>query len=76
LSVAPNETILSSNTPHTVAGFERRSVAGFGAPNDTNPAAVPEIDPAGMGSVLPVIGGCLGLLERRRKRADKATAFL
>ena len=35
----------------------------------SDPAAVPEIDPAGMGSVLPVIGACLGLLERRRKRA-------
>lgn len=32
-------------------------------------AAVPEIDPAGMGSVLAFVGGALGLLERRRKRA-------
>jgi hypothetical protein len=31
--------------------------------------AVPEIDPAGMGSVLALIGGGLGLLERLRKRA-------
>ena len=31
--------------------------------------AVPEIDPTGMGSVLALIGGGLGLLERRRKRA-------
>jgi hypothetical protein len=30
---------------------------------------VPEIDPGGMGSVLALIGGSLGLLERRRKRA-------
>lgn len=30
-------------------------------------AAVPEIDPAGMGSVLALVGGALGLLERRRR---------
>ena len=29
--------------------------------------AVPEIDPAGMGSVLALVGGALGLLERRRR---------
>lgn len=34
------------------------------------PSAVPEIDPAAMGSVLAFVGGALGLLERRRlKRA-------
>lgn len=32
----------------------------------TVPAAVPEIDPAGMGSVLALLIGGLGLLERRR----------
>lgn len=32
------------------------------------PAAVPEIDPAGMGSVLALVTGVLGLLERRRLR--------
>jgi hypothetical protein len=31
--------------------------------------SVPEIDPAGMGSVLALVTGGLGLLERRRKRA-------
>jgi len=30
------------------------------------PSAVPEIDPAGMGSVLALVTGALGLLERRR----------
>ncbi|MFM8891396.1 MAG: hypothetical protein ACKOTB_07195 [Planctomycetia bacterium] len=34
----------------------------------TGPDPVPEIDPAGLGSVLAVIGGGFGLLERRRKR--------
>ena len=32
------------------------------------PSPVPEIDPAGIGSTLALLGGCLGLLERRRKR--------
>ena len=32
-----------------------------------SPEAVPEIDPAGMGSVLALVGGALGLLERRRR---------
>jgi len=31
-------------------------------------APVPEIDPAGMGSVLALVAGALGLLERRRLR--------
>jgi len=35
----------------------------------SDPAAVPEIYPAGMGSVLALVTGALGLLERRRKRA-------
>jgi hypothetical protein len=29
-------------------------------------AGVPEIDPAGFGSVLALLGGVLGLVERRR----------
>jgi len=35
----------------------------------TVPNAVPEIDPAGMGSVLALVSGTLGLLERKRSRA-------
>jgi hypothetical protein len=31
--------------------------------------AVPEIDPAGIGSILAVVVGALGLLERRRLKA-------
>jgi hypothetical protein len=34
LPTGPNKTILPSNTPYMVAGFGRRCVAGFGAPND------------------------------------------
>jgi len=30
--------------------------------------AVPEIDPAAAGSVLALVGGALGMLERRRRR--------
>jgi hypothetical protein len=37
-----------------------------------SPAAVPEIDPAGMGSVLALVTGALGLLERRRLKAKLA----
>ena len=33
-------------------------------------SAVPEIDPAGMGSVLALVTGALGLLERRRLKAS------
>lgn len=32
------------------------------------PPPVPEIDPAGLGSILALLGGGLGLLERLRKR--------
>ena len=35
----------------------------------TVPNGVPEIDPAGMGSVLALVSGTLGLLERKRSRA-------
>ena len=37
-----------------------------------SPAPVPEIDPAGMGSVLALVTGALGLLERRRMKAKLA----
>lgn len=33
------------------------------------PTPVPEIDPAGIGSVLALVSGALGLLERRRAKA-------
>jgi formylglycine-generating enzyme required for sulfatase activity len=35
----------------------------------SNPSGVPEIDPAGLGSVLALVTGALGLLERRRVKA-------
>jgi len=54
---------------------------GAGFPNNTDGdlqltnmlvvtgSPVPEIDPAGLGSVLALVTGTLGLLERRRRRA-------
>ena len=42
---------------------------GFRLASPVNSAPVPEIDPAGMGSVLALVTGALGLLERRRLRA-------
>jgi len=33
----------------------------------SSPSGVPEIDPAGLGSVLALVTGSLGLLERRRR---------
>jgi formylglycine-generating enzyme required for sulfatase activity len=35
----------------------------------SGPSGVPEIDPAGIGSVLGLVCGALGLLERRRVRS-------
>lgn len=58
-----------------VAGTAAAGTSGNGfffedfAIGNSFPVAVPEIDAAGMGSVLALLGGALGLLERRRKRA-------
>ena len=37
-----------------------------------SPSSVPEIDPAGFGSVLALVTGALGLVERRRPKAKLA----
>ena len=42
---------------------------GFRLASPVSSSAVPEIDPTGMGSVLALVAGALGLLERRRLRA-------
>ena len=39
------------------------------AVGDTGVSAVPEIDPAGFGSVLALVLGALGMIERRRQQA-------
>jgi formylglycine-generating enzyme required for sulfatase activity len=38
----------------------------------SGPSGVPEIDPAGMGSVLALVTGAMGLAERRRRKAKGA----
>jgi formylglycine-generating enzyme required for sulfatase activity len=45
------------------------SVGGFRLASPVSSSAVPEIDPAGIGSVLALVSGALGLLERRRLTA-------
>ena len=42
--------------------------SGFQLKLKVGTQSVPEIDPAGMGSVLALVGGALGLLERRRPK--------
>jgi hypothetical protein len=37
---------------------------------------VPELDPAGMGSVMALVTGVLGLLERRRRAAARPAGRL
>ena len=43
---------------------------GFRLASPVSVSGVPEIDPAGMGSVLALVTGALGLLERRRLKAS------
>ena len=47
-------------------------VLGFRLASPVSGSGVPEIDPAGMGSVLALVTGALGLLERRRLKAKSA----
>ena len=42
------------------------SLIGFRLAGPVSSSAVPEIDPAGMGSILALVSGALCLLERRR----------
>lgn len=51
---------IASNSANLVSGY----VAEYA------PSAVPEIDPAGIGSVLALVTGALGFLERRRVKAS------
>jgi formylglycine-generating enzyme required for sulfatase activity len=60
----------SSNAPNPSA--EDFSIGFRLARPVSGPAAVPEIDPAGMGSVLAIVTGTLGLLERRRLKVKLA----
>jgi len=51
------------------AAYESDAGVGIRTPGG---AAVPEIDPAGMGSVLALVTGALALIERRRLKAKVA----
>ena len=53
-----NDVVFALTTPGNAGGA---GFVGF------SPVSVPEIDPTGVGSVLAMIGGGLGLLERRRQ---------
>ena len=50
-------------------GLSSSAFGDFYLRNMVATSAVPEIDPAGMGSVLGLVAGALGLLERRRLKA-------
>ncbi len=54
-------TRLFFGTQSTSTTFDDLSITGS--------TPVPEIDPAGIGSVLALVAGALGVLERRRKVA-------
>ena len=58
-------SLSSSSGNATDAGGEI-SLIGFRLASPVSSSAVPEIDPTGMGSVLALVVGSLGLLERRR----------
>ena len=65
-----NANDLSSSHSVDYAPTQESSTIGFRLASPVSGSAVPEIDPAGMGSVLALVSGALGLLERRRlKRA-------
>ncbi|MBU6277425.1 MAG: formylglycine-generating enzyme family protein [Planctomycetes bacterium] len=60
---------LSASTRNAFNPSFEFSVYGFRlAGSVSSPSGVPEIDPAGLGSVLAIVTGALGLLERRRSR--------
>jgi hypothetical protein len=64
-----------NNTPnyHTQSGPPASSFVAFAMSFGTTQATpIPEIDPSGVGSVLALVSGALGLLERRRLMAKRA----
>ena len=60
---------LSSSYSHASFVDYKDDYIGFRLASEVNSAPVPEIDPAGMGSVLALVTGALGLLVRRRLKA-------
>ena len=62
--------VLSSGLYGTRTPSDEESFLGFRlASPASSPSAVPEIDPNSLGSVLALVVGSLGLLERRRLKA-------
>lgn len=60
---------LTSDQAHYTSGITTAQVEG-GQLLLIRTQAVPEIDTAGLGSVLAIMAGALGLLERRRSKAE------
>jgi len=66
-------TYLSSSFRGVYGPSEETNDIGFRLASPVSgPSPVPEIDPAGMGSVLALVTGALGLLERRRLKVKLA----
>jgi len=63
----PGTSVSSSDSLYGDPSFEGNSIGFRLASPVSGPSGVPEIDPAGIGSVLALVGGALGLLERRRR---------
>jgi hypothetical protein len=61
-----NANDLSSSHSVDYAPTQESSTIGFRLASPVSSSAVPEIDPAGRGSVLALVSGALCLLERRR----------
>jgi len=65
--------VVSSSNRGSVDPTDEIAVTGFRlASPASGPSGVPEIDPAGLGSVLALVTGALGLFERRRMKAKVA----
>ena len=59
--------VIASSWIEGASSFYGVSYRFYGLSDDlTVASAVPEIDPAGIGSVLALVTGALGLIERRR----------
>jgi hypothetical protein len=65
----PNPSALSSSAGGSGPSKEDNTIGFRLASPASSPSAVPEIDPNSLGSVLALVMGSLGLLERRRLKA-------
>lgn len=60
---------LQSTVGRESASSEEQEYTGFRLASPAT-TAIPEIDPAGLGSVLALVTGTLGLVERKKRRRD------